>query len=691
MTAMINGHAESYVRAAISGEVSRLASAQVGDRNRTLFKATAALAGLGLREGQILEHLKPVAESIGLRGKELYSTVKSGVRAGHSKPRGLPGGSHTTPPPVSPSPAPSGQELPKRSLPDAEGWRPTFFLGGNDGPRHSATELRRHVYRRGGKPVRIKIKFQDGRFVNWYRVADADAEGWQAGKPAGYLPCPYVGNLDPFDPELAGDVLYWPEGEKDCDTLAKHALPAFTFGGTGDGLPDGLTEHIRGRQLVILSDNDPAGRDHADRKAALAQGMAASVQIVEFPELAPGGDVSDFLKTRTAEHLQQRVNETRFWTPPLVSVRPAGVTADRELLVCNLADVEPEKVEWLWPGRVALGKLTMIAGEPGLGKSQLSIAVAAAVTTGAFWPDANVRAPVGRVIILSAEDGLADTIRPRFDAAGGDPSRVIVIRAVQTNVAGGSGRNSFNLAADLRLLEAEIERYTDVRLVLIDPVSSYLGKIDSHKNAEVRSVLEPLGEMAERLRVAVLAITHLSKGDGKAINRIIGSIAFVAAARSTFAVVADPDDEAGLRRLLLQVKNNIAPPQPGLAFRLVQQEVAPGVIGSSVAWDSTLPVTTTVDRALNGRTDAGDTTATDEAIEFLKEVLATGAADVLDVEAEARAAAMLSETRRLKESKPFRSAARILGVIKRRVGFGPGARVQWSLPNEVLESNEPPR
>jgi putative DNA primase/helicase len=127
------------------------------------------------------------------------------------------------------------------------------------------------------------------------------------------------------------------------------------------------------------------------------------------------------------------------------------------------------------------------------------------------------------------------------DAAGGDPSCITVVRAVETKGAGGVTRGSFNLAADLALLEQEIKRCGDVGLVLIDPVSSYMGKVDSYKNTDVRGVLEPIGEMAEGLRVAVLAITHLNKSDGKAISRFIGSIAFVAAARAAFTVVRDPE------------------------------------------------------------------------------------------------------------------------------------------------------
>src|SRR2546429_345722 len=130
------------------------------------------------------------------------------------------------------------------------------FVAGDDGPARNADELRRHVYNRDGSPVRIKIKRADGGFVQWYRVHDGTVIGWQAKKPDGYRDVPYIGAVDPFDRELVDDAAYWPEGEKDCDTLGKAGIPAFTFGGIGDGLPDTVTEFLSGRHLVILSDND---------------------------------------------------------------------------------------------------------------------------------------------------------------------------------------------------------------------------------------------------------------------------------------------------------------------------------------------------------------------------------------------------------------------------------------------------
>ncbi len=140
----------------------------------------------------------------------------------------------------------------------------------------------------------------------------------------------------------------------------------------------------------------------------------------------------------------------------------------------------------------------------------------------------------------------------------------------------GEGRRTFSLQTDVNLLESKINQLDGDVLVIIDPSSAYMGsKIDSHKNAEVRGVLAPIGEMAERTGAAVLSVTHLSKGnagkDAKAIDRVIGSVAFTAAPRAGFLVTEDPHDKD--RRLFLHIKNNLARSPQGLAFRLGQRMV----------------------------------------------------------------------------------------------------------------------
>jgi len=178
-----------------------------------------------------------------------------------------------------------------------------------------------------------------------------------------------------------------------------------------------------------------------------------------------------------------------------------------KLVVKCAADIQPERIEFLWPSRFAIGKQSLIAGEAGLGKSQITISMAAAVTTGGQWPCGEGRAPRGSVIFLCAEDAAGDTIVPRLMAAGADLIKVHIVTAVRDD--NGWGRRAFNLQSDLQQLEAKITEIGDVSLVVIDPISSYLGpKVDSHVNSAVRGVLEPVSEVASRLRVAFVSVTH---------------------------------------------------------------------------------------------------------------------------------------------------------------------------------------
>jgi putative DNA primase/helicase len=348
------------------------------------------------------------------------------------------------------------------------------------------------------------------------------------------------------------------------------------------------------------------------------------------------------------------------------------VVGGRRLEVRVASRIAPEPVTWIWPGRLALGKLTVIAGDPGLGKSQVLISAASTISTGGQWPCGEGASPQGSVIILSAEDGDADTTVPRLMAAGAILNRVHIVSSVCD--LSGAGRRTFNLEADLNLLDRTIDALRDVLAVIIDPVSAYMGKVDTHNNSEVRGVLERVAELATRKHVAVLVSTHITKSNvGRALHRFIGSIAFVAAARTAFLVAEDPDDPG--RRLFLHAKNNLAPRQPGLAFRLGQSFVVDDILASSVAWESG-HVGHTADEVLGARRGEGET-AKDDAVEFLRTILAGGPVSVAELEREARAACLLGE-QSIGQSKPFRSARKVLAVVSRKLGMAEGW--VWELP-----------
>jgi hypothetical protein len=314
-------------------------------------------------------------------------------------------------------------------------------------------------------------------------------------------------------------------------------------------------------------------------------------------------------------------------------------------MVRCFSDIEPKPLRWLWPGRMPLGKLTLLIGDPGLGKSLLTADVASRVTRGASFPDGAVFEP-GSVIFLSAEDDAADTIRPRLDAAWADVSRVHTIEAVRVQLANGSvAEKPFNLESDIASLEAVLREHIDVRLIVIDPLSAYLGGADSHSNAEIRGLLSPLASMAARCGVAVLAVTHLRKSPGAAVHRAIGSIAFAAAARAVLAVAPDPEDAN--RRLLLPVKQNLSAGIGGLAFRIETQNGVP-----RLAWEAGT-VALAANDVLGSAEVQQDQNERREARAWLEDLLADGPIPVKKIQAEAKAAGLSWITvRRAKETLP---------------------------------------
>jgi len=242
--------------------------------------------------------------------------------------------------------------------------------------------------------------------------------------------------------------------------------------------------------------------------------------------------------------------------------------------VVRLADVTPERVRWLWPGRLPLGKLVVLDGDPGVGKSALTLDWAARVSTGSPWPD-RAPCPQGDVLLLSAEDGLADTIRPRLDAAGADPARVHALTEVVT--LGDQGQALARppvIPADLHLAEDVISGH-GVRLALIDVLMAYLsGEVNSNKDQDVRRALHAMASMADRTGCCIVAVRHLNKTSGaSAMYRGGGSIGIIGAARSALIAAADPDDEEGRRRILAPVKVNIAAMPPALAYQLVPDDL----------------------------------------------------------------------------------------------------------------------
>lgn len=298
-------------------------------------------------------------------------------------------------------------------------------------------------------------------------------------------------------------------------------------------------------------------------------------------------------------------------------------------------------ITWLWPGRFAVGKLALIAGLPDKGKGLISADMIARCTRGSEWPCGEGKALKGNVIWFTAEDGIEDTVQPRLVAAGADLDRVHIIGLVDPD---GQPR-MFSLTTDLPLLKQKIEEIGDVVLVVIDPVSAYLGvgKVNTASTTDVRGVLAPLTTLAEEKKISVLGIMHFNKKADvtNALLRVADSLAYVAAARHVYVVVDNSENDKA--RLFVKAKNNLGPDKNALRFAIGAShvghdpELKVDIWAPYVEWGLE-HVEVTAAEAMEAEVGGGARKQSrEEAEEFLNSKLASGPAPATEVEEEAKA------------------------------------------------------
>ena len=426
-----------------------------------------------------------------------------------------------------------------------------------------------------------------------------------------------------------------------------------------------MREKYPSARLVILGDIGN-GEDKA-RKAATEAGAALALPNFGADRKPEQTDFNDLARARGAEAVKTQIEAAQ-------SVKQEAKSSP--IIYRKISEIEAKPIRWLWPGRIARGKVSMIAGHPGLGKSQITASLAAIVTKGGRWPVDRTSCERGNVLFLSAEDDPADTIRPRLEAAGADLERINILQAVRDgfNAEGDEKQRAFNLKEDIRRLEAVLLEIGDVALVIIDPVSAYLGGADSHNMAEVRGLLAPLSDMAGRAGAAVVAVSHLNKGGGSgagdALLRITGSLGFAAAARAAYIVAKDPEDEA--RRMFLPGKNNIGPDIGGLAFGIEACTIGAGIETSRIAWEAEAVTGMSADELLRAPADPEERSALDDARAWLRSMLADGPLPAKQIFREASEAGHAEKT--------VRRAQRAIGINPRKDGkTGPW---HWALPVE---------
>ena len=350
--------------------------------------------------------------------------------------------------------------------------------------------------------------------------------------------------------------------------------------------------------------------------------------------------------------------------PPPVPTQliPTDIDADRRaLMITRMSDVMPRAVAWLWSGYLPLGKLVLLDGDPSVGKSTLAIAIAAVVSVGGRWPDGTRCSFGGDVLILSAEDALHDTIRPRLDAAAADVHRVHAIAGIPLD----DGTLMPPTLANILELESAI-RATGARLLIVDVMMAYIPRdTDSHRDQDIRLVLSRLSALAERTDCTVLLLRHLNKTTAtNPLYRGGGSIGIVGAARSGLLAAVDPDDPD--RRVLAVMKSNLAPVPPSLSYRLVSS----GRYGvARVVWGEATDYTA---RAL--LESRGDEREIDGWLH-----------DYLEAEGSAKARDVIHDGKLAGYSQDeIKHARRRIKAVSKRQGFGPGSSVIWSI--EAIEA-----
>ena len=518
------------------------------------------------------------------------------------------------------------------------------------------------------------------------RFRDGSKKAMPSGHRGLTIPCQWLDREGP---------VFLPEGPSDTLALIALGLAAvgrpFNTGGI-ELLAMLLHDIPADRRLIVLGENDAnqkgdwPGRDGAVKTAAQLQSRLGRLVEWALPpdkakdvrdwasarNLPRGGEgILDAWQTAGEEFVKVVLPHAKPADTLSQGTTPSGKQGEKkkpELVVRSFSDIEPEAILWLWEPWLVRGALNLLDGDPGLGKSTIVSDLAARVSRG--WP----MPPLPRgtqlvepadVLLLSAEDDAARTIRPRLDAAGADLTRVHILDAVKE----GDSERLPILPFDLDTIGEEALRM-NVALIVVDPLMAFLGsEVDAHRDQDVRRALHQIKLLAERTGAAVLVIRHLNKmTGGEALYRGGGSIGIIGAARSALVVGRDPNDKS--RKVLCPNKCNLAAPPPSLAYDL---ETSGNV--SRIAWG-----------------DKSDLTATDvlgkprgkkkseKCAEAMQELLADGEMLVNDLQEKLKTLGY--------SENAIREAYKVAGVEPHKVGFADGvwmARFTNDSPQEEAE------
>lgn len=330
--------------------------------------------------------------------------------------------------------------------------------------------------------------------------------------------------------------------------------------------------------------------------------------------------------------------------------------------------ITPKPIHWAWPGWIALGKLTILAGAGGTGKTTLTLSLIATLTAGGRWPDGERCINKRSVLIWSSEDDPADTIVPRLIAAGADLSKVHILQARINNLG---EMEPFDPASDGKLLRHELERLGGVGMIMLDPIVSAV-RGDMHRANDVRRALQGLVDLAEEFDCSVLGITHFSKGSAGSnpAERVLGSQAFGALARTVLVAAKEEDSEL---RVLARAKSNIADDSGGCTYSIVETTAGDNITTTVVQWGDTLEGTAReILASVEGATEADDEF---NPVDCLRDILQPGQLPAKEVYK------LMADNGFSK--KQARTAGKKLSVDIQREGFGKDGIWYWQLPGWV--------
>lgn len=381
------------------------------------------------------------------------------------------------------------------------------------------------------------------------------------------------------------------------------------------------------------------------------------------------------IEERARRNQQERRQRTEANGHPHYPVAEHAQKPKPVVQLVKSSDIDLEPTDWLWKYYLAAGKLHILAGAPGSGKTTIAMRLAAIVSTGGKWPDGTKSIP-GSVLIWSGEDDPGDTIVPRLAAAGADRDRIYLVGSVSDV----DGNRAFDPAQDMEWLEAAIESIDDLKLIIVDPITSAVAG-DSHKNSETRRSLQVFVDLAAKKKAAVIGITHLTKGTAgrDPLERLTGSLAFGALPRVVFIAAkdAEADEDQDPKRYFTRAKSNIGPDGGGFEYEVVTGKM-PGnerIETSWITFGEPLKGTARTILAAADEVKEPDKSEVGRAKSFLGEFLGRG----MRTQADCLAAASMEDI----SERTLKRAKKELGIVARKDKGRMVGPWFWAFPDDL--------